>query len=264
MTGNLFARQTWFTADLHLGHENIIRSCGRPFATVDEMNRTIIERWNERVDPQDTVWVLGDFAMGSIKDTLLLVDQLHGHKVLVAGNHDRCFHGYKKSRDPDRTHTPAELAAWVERYREAGFASVVTGAAMLKRTGRPVTTRLRPEFVSIGRGNQMVPDPPDAPLVQLSHFPRAGESRPDYPDRYVRYRPRPAGGRKPDPWLVHGHVHNGWTTNGRQVNVGVDVWDFAPVSAETLISVITEGMPPCSCSGESHRMGTPGCALNGA
>lgn len=252
MTGNLFARKTWFTADLHLGHEHIISLCNRPFATVDEMNKTIIEKWNERVDPEDTVWVLGDFAMGPIKDTLLLADQLHGHKILVAGNHDRCFHGYKVSRDPVVLHTPAELAHWVGLYKIAGFADVITGQAMLKRTGRPVVVPLRPEFGM---------DP--VLSVQLSHFPRAGESRPDYPDRYVHYRPRPNGPSKRDPWLVHGHVHNGWTVNGRQVNVGVDVWDFAPVSTETLLSVITEGMPSCDCSGESHQMGTPGCVLNG-
>jgi calcineurin-like phosphoesterase family protein len=252
MTGNLFARQTWFTADLHLGHENIISSCQRPFETVDEMNRTIIEKWNERVDPADTVWVLGDFALGPILESIVLVSQLHGHKILVAGNHDRCFHGYKKSRDPELTHTPVELARWVATYKEAGFADVVTGQAMLKRTGRPITVPLRPEFGA---------DP--VLSVQLSHFPRAGESRPGYPDRYVRYRPRPAARPKDDAWLVHGHVHNGWTVNERQVNVGVDVWDFAPVSAETLLSVITDGMPSCDCSGESHQMGTPGCVLNG-
>lgn len=252
MTGSLFAHQTWFTADLHLGHENIIESCNRPFATVDEMNKTIIEKWNERVDPEDTVWVLGDFGFGPLYESIVLATHLHGHKILVAGNHDQCFHGYIKEHDPDVTHTPAELGRWVATYREAGFAAVVTGRAMLKRTGKPVVIPLRPEFGA-------------APVlnVQLSHFPRAGESRPDQPDRYVRYRPRPAAPSKVDPWLIHGYVRNAWTVNGRQVNVGVDVWDFAPVSAETLLSVITDGMPDCVCSGESHQIGAPGCALNG-
>ena len=39
----------WFTADFHLGHKNIIRYCNRPFDTVEEMNRTIIERLNSLV-----------------------------------------------------------------------------------------------------------------------------------------------------------------------------------------------------------------------
>jgi calcineurin-like phosphoesterase family protein len=29
----------WFTADLHLGHSNIIEYSGRPFDSVDAMNR---------------------------------------------------------------------------------------------------------------------------------------------------------------------------------------------------------------------------------
>jgi calcineurin-like phosphoesterase family protein len=34
--------------------------------------------------------------------------------------------------------------------------------------------------------------------------------------------------------LIHGHVHNSWKVNGRQINVGVDVWDFTPVSEADL------------------------------
>jgi calcineurin-like phosphoesterase family protein len=249
MTGNLFARQTWWTADLHLGHQRIIELCNRPFKTVDEMNRAIVDKWNERVDPGDTVVVLGDFAMGTIAETLELTGLLHGHKILVAGNHDRCFHGFKEH---DRH--PAAIAAWVARYEAAGFASVVTGAAAYraKFLDQALTWALRPAF-----GEQ------PAVTVQASHFPRAGESNPANTDRYVDYRPRPAPARRAEPWLLHGHVHNAWTINGRQVNVGVDVWDFAPVSSGTLIGLITDGMPSCDCTGEDHQMGAPGCVLNG-
>ena len=61
---------TWFTSDLHFGHANIIEYSGRPFRDVDHMNRALIERWNALVQPADTVWVLGDVAMGRITDTL--------------------------------------------------------------------------------------------------------------------------------------------------------------------------------------------------
>jgi calcineurin-like phosphoesterase family protein len=39
-------------------------------------------------------------------------------------------------------------------------------------------------------------------------------------------------------WLIHGHVHEEWQINGRQINVGVDVWDFTPVSANTILDII--------------------------
>jgi calcineurin-like phosphoesterase family protein len=249
VTGDLFAKQTWWTADLHLGHQRIIELCDRPFETVDEMNRAIVDRWNERVEPDDTVMVLGDFALGTIAETLALTSLLHGHKILVAGNHDRCFHGFKGNGGD-----PAKLAEWVGRYRAAGFASVVTGAAArrAKFLDQALTWALRPAYGE-----------PHAFTVQVSHFPRTGESEPANPDRYSEYRPRPVPRKREEPWLLHGHVHNAWTIHGRQVNVGVDVWDFAPVSSETLIRLLTEGMPTCDCTGEDHQMGAPGCVLNG-
>ena len=84
---------TWFTSDLHFGHVNIIQYSGRPFTDVDQMNTSLIDRWNALVQPGDDVWVLGDVAMGHIADTLPLVGRLAGYKRLLAGNHDRCWDG---------------------------------------------------------------------------------------------------------------------------------------------------------------------------
>lgn len=81
---------TWFTADLHFGHANIISYSGRPFADATAMNQALIERWNASIHPDDTVWVLGDVALGRIDETLALVGELNGRKLLLTGNHDRC------------------------------------------------------------------------------------------------------------------------------------------------------------------------------
>lgn len=78
----------WFTSDTHFNHANIIGYCGRPFQTVFEMNQAMLERWNERVRPGDTVWHLGDFAFGHPTVFAELLGQLAGNMVLVAGNHD--------------------------------------------------------------------------------------------------------------------------------------------------------------------------------
>lgn len=75
----------FFTADLHLGHANIMLHCGRPFATVEEMDAKIIGNWNAVVRPEDTVYVLGDFARG---DAAPYLRRLMGRVVLVRGNHD--------------------------------------------------------------------------------------------------------------------------------------------------------------------------------
>ena len=48
----------YYIADLHLRHANVIRLDGRPFTNIEEMEAEIIRRWNKRVTPQDTVYIL--------------------------------------------------------------------------------------------------------------------------------------------------------------------------------------------------------------
>ena len=82
--------RTFFTADSHFGHESVIRMSNRPFATVDEMTREMIARWNAVVAPGDTVWHLGDFAFKMPVDgARKIFDALNGRKRLVMGNHDK-------------------------------------------------------------------------------------------------------------------------------------------------------------------------------
>ena len=56
--------EIFFTSDTHFGHGNILELCPttRPFASAEEMNDVIVERWNEKVGKKDTVYHLGDFA----------------------------------------------------------------------------------------------------------------------------------------------------------------------------------------------------------
>jgi len=76
----------WFTSDTHYGHANIIRFCERPFATKEEMDEALIERFNECVKPGDTVYHLGDFSFA--RDPALVFRRLNGNKHLILGNHD--------------------------------------------------------------------------------------------------------------------------------------------------------------------------------
>lgn len=80
----------YFTSDLHFNHGNILayEPITRPFATIDEMNEALITNWNSVVKPEDTVYVLGDFAMGPASDVRGLVSRLNGTIKLVRGNHD--------------------------------------------------------------------------------------------------------------------------------------------------------------------------------
>ena len=79
----------FFTGDTHFGDPRALRFDHRPFATLDAHDAGLIERWNSRVGPGDTVWHLGDFALGpSPERAAAILDALQGDKRLVIGNND--------------------------------------------------------------------------------------------------------------------------------------------------------------------------------
>lgn len=79
----------WFTSDTHFGHANIITYSRRPYKDVAHMNEALIQNWNALVQPEDTIYHLGDFAMGPKTEHQSFFRRLHGRKVLVRGNHDQ-------------------------------------------------------------------------------------------------------------------------------------------------------------------------------
>lgn len=163
----------FFTADLHLGHRNIIEYCSRPFLDVDEMNAALVDRWNETVGDEDEVIVLGDVAMGRISETLPLVGRLRGRKVLLAGNHDRCWQGHRQG-----------VEAATVRYLDAGFDEIWQGQVEVQLDGM---------------------------AVLACHFPYRGDSQ-DH-DRYVEHRPVDRGawllhGHVHERWRSSGRMIN--------------------------------------------------------
>jgi calcineurin-like phosphoesterase family protein len=85
--------KTWITSDLHFGHKNIMSFCPQTRARfnndVSYMTEAMIEEWNARVEPIDTVYILGDVAFMSGFDASVVMMRLNGRKILVEGNHDR-------------------------------------------------------------------------------------------------------------------------------------------------------------------------------
>lgn len=79
----------FYTSDLHFGHENVIKYCNRPFKSTDEMDGCLIKNWNSRVMPNDTVFIVGDLIYRTTKSPEWYLQQLHGTKYLIRGNHER-------------------------------------------------------------------------------------------------------------------------------------------------------------------------------
>jgi len=83
----------FFTADLHFGHNEIIKFCDRPFENVSEMNRALINNWNSRVNNDDHVYIAGDLFYGgrnaaAVNDAIEIIKKLNGILHLTTGNHD--------------------------------------------------------------------------------------------------------------------------------------------------------------------------------
>lgn len=81
------------TADTHWGHAkslSFLQPDGallRPFSSVEEMDETMVERWNATVGKKDTIYHLGDIVIP--RASLQILARLNGRKILIRGNHDQ-------------------------------------------------------------------------------------------------------------------------------------------------------------------------------
>lgn len=111
---------TFFTADTHFGHANIIKYCQRPQydesdfdsqgewlsksmagRRVYDMDSFLISKWNEIVTNKDDVFHLGDFCFGLRNDAIRYLSELQfGTFNFIWGNHDRGMEDlYRALRD---------------------------------------------------------------------------------------------------------------------------------------------------------------------
>ena len=102
----------FITSDHHFGHARISELASRPFLSVEEMNETMIERWNALVRPDDVVLHLGDLALGPIEQSVALAARLNGRRLLVPGNHDRVSPATQTKRAIERFRLMYEDAGW--------------------------------------------------------------------------------------------------------------------------------------------------------
>ena len=73
----------WLITDTHLGHKNMVKTCGRP----ENFDRLILDSWRKLVKNNDTIIHLGDVAWTD--EYLRKISHLPGQKILLLGNHDK-------------------------------------------------------------------------------------------------------------------------------------------------------------------------------
>jgi calcineurin-like phosphoesterase family protein len=167
------------------------------------MNKVMIERWNEKVKPEDTVYHLGDFSM-SMRGLDYIVHSLNGTKVLIKGNHDACFPTHKSFRK-----------------------GLVTDKDYIKFGFSAIELEMIIELPLKGR----------SAVVKLNHLPYAPEDGEEADRRYMQFRPKDEKNL-----LLCGHVHTSFKFNKvrRMINVGVDLNNYYPYSVDDIDKIVTE------------------------
>ncbi len=85
--------RTWVYSDPHFYHKNIVTFTNydgtkvRPWDCAEQMTEDMIQWYNELVDDNDRVYILGDVAFSNT-NMQRSVGRLKGRKVLVPGNHE--------------------------------------------------------------------------------------------------------------------------------------------------------------------------------
>lgn len=82
----------WVTSDWHFNHNRDFIWKARGFSSIEEMNESIIERYNSVVEGNDVVYCLGDCGLGGVGQEALsqlknYIERLHGTIIIVQGNH---------------------------------------------------------------------------------------------------------------------------------------------------------------------------------
>lgn len=92
--------QIYFTSDTHYGHTNICEGVSkwekrkggqstRKFATLEQMNKAIVDGINNKVKADDVLYHLGDWVFGGIKNIWEFRKQINCKNIhLIFGNHD--------------------------------------------------------------------------------------------------------------------------------------------------------------------------------
>ena len=80
--------ETFFIADMHVGHQNALALDNRPFTDIATHDQVLADYWKTCVGKEDHIYVLGDVYFGNVTAAAQYYGELPGHKHLIIGNHD--------------------------------------------------------------------------------------------------------------------------------------------------------------------------------
>jgi calcineurin-like phosphoesterase family protein len=196
---------TWFTADPHFFHDNIMKFTGRPFKDMDDMLNKIREKWNKKVKSNDHVIIVGDAFFKFDKDKAKeYLSSLNGKKILVRGNHD----------------IDTRICYFL------GF-DFVCEEMTLKIANETVTISHYP--FKFGGFREFFRKLKYKILIFLKIKKDRGT------DKFAARRPIDKG-----QFLIHGHTHSTDKVRGRSIHVGMDAWNYELVPIGEIGNIISK------------------------
>lgn len=99
-----------YISDTHFCHANMLKYDERPWLTIEEGDKALIEKWNTAVTDDDLVYMLGDFVWGNYENCKNIISQLKGQIYIIKGNHDRSANLNKLMVD-----FPRKILGWSEQ-----------------------------------------------------------------------------------------------------------------------------------------------------
>ena len=197
----------WFTSDLHIGHAKIaeirwpaMQPDYNPCLPIPHQptvhDLILAHNWDQTVGTDDVVWVLGDISSGTKTAQLNALEWIKARPGIK-----HLIAGNHDSVHP----LHRDSHKWLPIYLDGAFETVQMAA------------------------KRRIPLPEGHVTALLSHFPYTGDHT--VLQRYPQWRLPDCGD-----YLLHGHIHSRDKTDfsGRIIHVGVDAWDYKPVSLDEI------------------------------
>jgi len=163
------------------------------------MDDALVQNWNEVVQPEDSIRVLGDFGLSNVEHLHRIIAQLNGHKHIMLGNHDRGKRFYERAGFRGVESRGSLLVFEAESLNKMGMYDLVEGVSHL--------------------------------TVVLTHVKLSLDTIEQCRDMWHRY-----GEPLPTVLNIHGHSHNsGEEMHGRWACISVENTNYRPVTMRSVI-----------------------------
>lgn len=200
--------KVFFTSDPHFCHEEIIGYCNRPFKNAEEMNEALIKNYNYLVGDNDVVYFLGDVGFSNYQKLKPIFSRLKGKKILIRGNHDKASRSF---------------------YMSLGFFDVLDSA-----------------MISIGKTKVNLQHYPNRTFIETLGVMKCylfnDKRHRSWKSKFQRIKKELKNyntfRQKNGKWTICGHVHERWKIRNKNINIGVDSWNFKPVDVNKILSIL--------------------------